>query len=408
VLLSWQRKSTVGPVLFSRDRFDSISVSGTNWFVSRTTDGPTPIIIGRWNIPTPADRLITMNSAIAQKFFSSTLTFRCQKDYTSNLRGPSLEMRSIRLLTVSLLFTHGVADSKRTLLRKPKRGVENENSSTYLHAAVGVDLIPDDTLMMFEAMIEEEMSLVTSAPTIETTSPPIQSPTGETSTSVPPEGGMTVLPSKSPSESPSGEGATRSPTRFPTFPPTNIPTKVSSRQPTRSPSTVPTSVPSVSPTTGKPSAAPSVEPTGTPSTIPTSSPTVVCNMSPETRESLMSTFIQIVSATEDVDEEGSPQNKAANWIINEDGARLCPQDDSFIQRYVMAVFYYSTNGNRWFQCRSPEDSGLSIPEANEACNITSLGNTSDAWLTPGSECMWGGVTCNSDQDFVEQIDFGKR
>jgi hypothetical protein len=122
----------------------------------------------------------------------------------------------------------------------------------------------------------------------------------------------------------------------------------------------------------------------------------------------MTTFIQIVSATEDVDEEGSPQNKAANWIINEDGARLCPQDDSFIQRYVMAVFYYSTNGNRWFQCRSPEDSGLSIPEANEACNITSLGNTSDAWLTPGSECMWGGVTCNSDQDFVEQIDFGKR
>lgn len=333
-------------------------------------------------------------------------------------------------MTVSLLFTHGVADSKRKLLRKPKRGIENENSSIHLRtrvfiqtaehdAAVGVDLIPDDTLMMFEAMVEEEMSLVTSAPTIETTSPPIQSPTGETtappttapintSTPVPSEGGMTVLPSESPSALPSGEGATRSPTRFPTFAPTNIPTNVSSRQPTRSPSIVPTSVPSVSPTTGTPTAAPSMEPTGTPSTIPTSSPTVVCNMSPETRGALMTTFIQIVSATEDVDEEGSPQNKAANWIINEDGARLCPQDDSFIQRYVMAVFYYSTNGNRWFQCRSPEDSGLSIPEANEACNITSLGNTSDAWLTPGSECMWGGVTCNSDQDFVEQIDFGKR
>lgn len=328
-------------------------------------------------------------------------------------------MRTITL-NLLLLCTHGLADSQSQLLRKPKRGTDNENSSIHLRtkaflrtaehdAAIAVNLAPDDAFMEFEELIEGQMSLATSAPTIMgSTSPPMESPSSETMpptespddtpTTLPSEGGLTVLPSESPSMSPSDESASRSPTKVPTIEPT---------QPTSRPSFVPTNVSSVSPTTAQPSNVPSMAPTDTPSSLPTSRPTVVCNMSPETREELMMTFILIVSAKEAVDDEGSPQNKATRWIINEDGAQLCPQDDAFIQRYVMAVFYYSTNGDRWLQCRSPEDSGLSIPEANDACNITLPGGSGDAWLTPSSECMWGGVSCDSDQDlFVEQIDIG--
>lgn len=116
----------------------------------------------------------------------------------------------------------------------------------------------------------------------------------------------------------------------------------------------------------------------------------------------------MVSSEQQIDTEGTPQNLAAEWIINEDMRFVCPQDPTLIQRYAMAVFYYSTDGDDWFECSAPEDfsSEESITEANEDCNIAVPGsNGTDAWLTPSSECDWGGVACN-DLGFVERIDFG--
>eukprot|EP00980_Cylindrotheca_fusiformis_P003070 scaffold713_cov131-Cylindrotheca_fusiformis.AAC.28 len=304
-------------------------------------------------------------------------------------------MRIVDLLSLSMLIAEGVSDSSRARLRKPKRGVDNED--TLIHrwtkmftrkqdTAVGVELFSDELYLEGEAIPEEEMSLTTSAPTFpETTIAPAHSPSARPTLAM---DTPTGVPSESPSASPSDEEpATRSP-----FP---------SHSRTSDPSVEPTSLPSIDVTSGEPSDFP----TDTPSLIPTSTPTVICNMSPETREELMMTFISIVSKKEDVDDVDSPQNKAATWIIQEDRAQLCPQDDTFVQRYVMAVFYYSTGGDRWIQCRSPDDLELSNSEANEACNIASSGDTADAWLTPGSECLWGGVLCDSDQTFVEQIDF---
>ena len=118
----------------------------------------------------------------------------------------------------------------------------------------------------------------------------------------------------------------------------------------------------------------------------------------------------MVSDDGSLEVEGSPQNLAAEWLINEDMRYVCPQDPTLIQRYSMAVFYYSTDGNDWFQCNAPSDFGSeeAIAEANANCNLVVEGsNSSDAWLTPSSECDWGGVACTA-SGFIDRLDFGKQ
>ena len=63
---------------------------------------------------------------------------------------------------------------------------------------------------------------------------------------------------------------------------------------------------------------------------------------------------------------GSPQHRAAKWISDEDPMQLNIDDPGFEQRYVMAVFYYSLNGDDW--------------------------SSSDGWLSGDSECTWKGVS----------------
>jgi hypothetical protein len=95
------------------------------------------------------------------------------------------------------------------------------------------------------------------------------------------------------------------------------------------------------------------------------------------------------------------------WIISQDTAMLCPQDENLIQRYVLAVFFFSTRGERWRQCSAPSDfdDQVAIDIANAACTIQVTGGDSDAWLTPGEECNWGGLGCNVDNNVV-RIEMG--
>ena len=119
-------------------------------------------------------------------------------------------------------------------------------------------------------------------------------------------------------------------------------------------------------------------------------------------------FLEMVSDDGSLDVEGSPQNLALNWIIEEDAARLCPLDENLIQRYSLAVFYYSTEGDDWFQCSAPGnlDDPADIEAANEECMITATGSSSsDAWLTPSSECSWGGLSC-ADGMMVDALEIG--
>mmetsp|Transcript_14530 Transcript_14530/g.30555 ORF Transcript_14530/g.30555 Transcript_14530/m.30555 type:complete len:529 (+) Transcript_14530:57-1643(+) len=171
-------------------------------------------------------------------------------------------------------------------------------------------------------------------------------------------------------------------------------------------------VSTISPTAGATSSVPSPIPTTTsptPKPTPvfiaptTPAPTFPCNLTPEERARNITELAQDVSNPADIATPGSPQQRALDWIINEDAMVACPSD-MLIQRYVLAVFYYSTDGDNWKICNAPDDFGSTeaIESANQACNLTTTNATAifpddirgtNAWLSPDSECLWGGVSC---------------
>ena len=135
-------------------------------------------------------------------------------------------------------------------------------------------------------------------------------------------------------------------------------------------------------------------------------------MNQETRKLLIQIFLNRVSEPAALEASGTPQNSAYTWLLEQDPAFLCPQAPNLIQRYVLAVQYFSTRGNRWFQCSAPADveDPESVAQANDACAIVAdpgtKMNNSFAWLTGESECQWGGIACN-DKGHVIRIDMGK-
>jgi hypothetical protein len=136
----------------------------------------------------------------------------------------------------------------------------------------------------------------------------------------------------------------------------------------------------------------------------TASPTAIankCGLTPSERRTKIERLLQDANINP---YRKLATNEAFDWLINTDGATLCPTDTNIIQRYVLAVLYYSTNGNAWTNCSAPSNLNdeSSITQANDECNITTTNATvlfpndirgTDAWLTPSNECLWGGVSC---------------
>lgn len=112
---------------------------------------------------------------------------------------------------------------------------------------------------------------------------------------------------------------------------------------------------------------PVVSPTS--ATLPTSpsgvapSPTAPSNPAPapttgtqdRTTEIKNYLFSQGISTSGSLNQNGSPQQRALNWLANVDGAALAvpggdkttPEGYNFVTRYVLAVLYYQTLGDRW-------------------------------------------------------------
>jgi len=147
-------------------------------------------------------------------------------------------------------------------------------------------------------------------------------------------------------------------------------------------------------------------------TIPPSS----CGMSSEDRENEIKTAIETVSDPSTLYHQGTPQNKALQWILHQDGFQTCPQDTNLVQRYTLAVFYHSTGGGMWNECNAPNDfiDFQDLLQANSDCSLIANGadpyqvptfSSSDAWLTPSHECLWGGVACAGATTAVDRIQF---
>lgn len=143
--------------------------------------------------------------------------------------------------------------------------------------------------------------------------------------------------------------------------------------------------------------------------MPSALPTFTCGIDPEFRALVIRIALNNVTAMDDLMTPGTPQNMALNWLVDDDTAYLCPEDEFLVQRYSLAAHYYSLSGSRWFNCSAPEDLSdpAAIAAANAACEIEPVAGTgSDAWLTPSHECDWGGIACNDGMK-VERLELGE-
>jgi len=221
----------------------------------------------------------------------------------------------------------------------------------------------------------------------------------------------TLRPTASPSFLPAMRPTT-SPTPVPTIQPTQLPTEAPRTRPTPFPTQKPTSFP-----TSKPSLKPVTPALVT--TNPTNAPTGRCQLTESSRNEQIREIIESVSLKDVLKNATSPQSLALDWITNKDALRVCPGNEKrLIQRYVAAVFYFSTGGGSWKQCNAPEDldDPAAVERANVECKIQT--NTfpdqtsgSQAWLTASSECEWGGLAClpetSSCSFCIGELSFGK-
>ncbi len=167
---------------------------------------------------------------------------------------------------------------------------------------------------------------------------------------------------------------------------------------------------------------PALTPTTFPPSVVTRPPSnIVCNGLTQLERAQQLTDIAI-GASGRID-PGTPQDIALRWLIQIDPYFICPDDPKVLQRYILAVFYYSTDGDDWDECSAPDDpdNANSIDRANENCSLTTtpiIGGSQNpsflpttegrfAWLTPVYECEWAGITCRVDTTCVDRIEFGK-
>lgn len=112
-----------------------------------------------------------------------------------------------------------------------------------------------------------------------------------------------------------------------------------------------------------------------------------CGLPAATRRSqILDVLRGDVSKPNELNKGGSPQNLAFNWLVDDDAFGICPDDEKLIQRYVMALFYFSTDGSSWTECGQVG-----------GCAGTNF-------LSGTHECDWAGISCNND-DCVTEIVF---
>jgi len=144
-----------------------------------------------------------------------------------------------------------------------------------------------------------------------------------------------------------------------------------------------------------------------------------CGISPTLRSELLTNIAEEVSGGPII--AGTYQERALNWLIGQDEFFVCPDNPKAYQRYILAAFYYATDGDNWAECSAPTsfDDPDAIAAANANCDIITTpipgGNLNPlflpttqgdkAWLTPVYECEWAGITCRVETNCVDRIEF---
>jgi hypothetical protein len=87
----------------------------------------------------------------------------------------------------------------------------------------------------------------------------------------------------------------------------------------------------------------------------------------ESRASRIQSKLATVSSLSSLRDRSTPQYGAFSWLVDEDNRQVQAEDKSLVQRYVLAVLWFATDGINW------KDS-------------TSMG-----WLSSSHECDWKSV-----------------
>ena len=199
-------------------------------------------------------------------------------------------------------------------------------------------------------------------------------------------------PPPSPPSSPSKPSPSR-PTR-PTRPsrPTRAPRPSQTPKPTRRPRTRPTPRPTRE--------GPTISPRPTPAPVirtpkPTFGPTEErCNgITDATRAILIRYEVIPISGLVALTDTDSPQWQAYEWLVYDDDKFVCPNDDTLVQRYILAVLYFATTGDAWDRCYRGDNECRDEEDA-------------EPYLSVSSECEWYGSECFAD-GLIESVTLGK-
>ena len=122
--------------------------------------------------------------------------------------------------------------------------------------------------------------------------------------------------------------------------------------------------------------------------------TSVVSCSDDTEEERLSAITVEIASTSDVtalQNPISPQARARDFILHTDPLILCSNSPNILQRYSMAVFYYSTGGPAWTYCSA---------DSSKICTETQ----GKRYLSNSHECEWYGSTCD-ENDVMTEIRF---
>lgn len=136
--------------------------------------------------------------------------------------------------------------------------------------------------------------------------------------------------------------------------------------------------------------------TSAPSEAPSTSLTNATTTTTATFAKVLSIIESHYDGTEQFDaflsDESSPQYRGATWVANAVSTdAIHESNDRIIRRFVLATFYFATNGDEWSKCG----------RGSTSCDV------SREWLTGANECDWYAIECNQDDSHITEIFFRK-
>ena len=110
--------------------------------------------------------------------------------------------------------------------------------------------------------------------------------------------------------------------------------------------------------------------------VPTTYPTIFPSNSVQSFNNYDAFISKLKISKELLLEEDSPQSRAMKWILEEDKFNVTLDSLNLVQRYTLAVFFYSLSGDKWRNKRG--------------------------FLSESHECDWESIDCKN--EYIEEID----